>query len=268
MRAFLTALAASGSADRVHARPADDPAGQLIDIIKHGDIPALQAMSGGVLLQTFPGSEKMRKVSAADALAMVRGCDPSRLTVPMMKGENSSNTGFVRTTCRGRTTERDRCRDVAYEFSISFIGGPRIKFYRFDAWSAARCGPEALRMPPVAAPPPPLSQPTISIEAAQARGAKVRAMIDAVRNDHPSALSVLLARDAMLSEQIDGPGVRPTTAALRDIMKGCEKRGPLKVDDNRVVVSFACTPPRPEGDLLLLVYFSDASITRIVPTTP
>jgi len=265
-RVCLAMLAMSGFAERTVAQSASDPAGQLVDIIRRGDSMELDTMSQGALLQTFPGSREVKTVTPIAVMAMVKGCEPARLTLPLSGAESSANTGFVRATCLGRVSENDKCRDVAYEFSISFLGGPRIKFDRFDTWSTARCGPQRLAMPPIPAPLPP--KPTISMAAAQLRGGKVRAMMDAVRNNDAQALSLLIAPDSLLSDKIEGPGVRPTTTALQAIMKGCEKRGPLAVDDDRVVVSFACTPPRADGDLVLLVYFSGDAITRIVPTTP
>lgn len=132
------------------AAPALGPTASVVRAIVEGDAAALErATMGSIsnrLTQEARGSGLIR-MSAAELIALTRGCTPDRPTEP-----DASSPGGVEFQCVGRQALDIACNDVGYGLLIrAGPGFARVSVWPSDGWSRTRCGEPR--------PPPPVRLP-------------------------------------------------------------------------------------------------------------
>jgi hypothetical protein len=127
------------------AAAAMGPTASVVGAIGQGDAAALERATMGSISDRLTAEARrsgLVRMSAAELIALTRGCTPARPTEP-----DAAGPGGVDFRCTGRRAADNPCNDVGYGLLIrAGPGFARVSVWPNDLWSRARCG--EMRPPP------------------------------------------------------------------------------------------------------------------------
>lgn len=117
---------------------------ELSAALKSGDEAFVARLTANRIVQTYPGTARMERRSAADLVALTKGCAISISRIPLAPGESADSTALVQADCPANPKKGISC-SPRVEIEVTTRADTRLtRFVFWNGGNSGRCDRSAM----------------------------------------------------------------------------------------------------------------------------